>query len=107
MKNLATIKSNATNANEFLDPNHIKQALAVRAIAVGKKVFTRWSTVKASTQEKQNDLLAIETNVLAKCHVQYKVYESARDSLEQAQVRDPEIKRLFMIALTNFALKII
>ena len=68
LKTLANAKSTAANAQEFLDSEHLERALAVRALTVAKKVFSRWQTVKASTLEKTNDLLAIETNLMAKYH---------------------------------------
>ena len=68
LKTLAKAKSTAANAQEFLDTEHLERALAVRALTVAKKVFGRWQTVKASTLEKTNDLLALETNVMAKYH---------------------------------------
>ena len=68
LKTLAKSKSTAASAHEFLDSEHLERALAVRALTVAKKVFGRWQTVKASTLEKTNDLLAIETNLMAKYH---------------------------------------
>ena len=54
-----------------------------------------------------NDILAIETNKLAKYHAQYKVYESARAKLESSLVKNFQFKSIALTAFSNFALKVI
>jgi len=88
-----------------LDPDHIQRALATRSTFYASKVVQRIGKSKASMQEKQNTLFAIEVNRMTKLHLIYIMYERARATIASQQIQDANVRRVYMTILANFALK--
>ena len=83
---LLASKSQASNVAEFMDPDHVQKALAVRSIYYTMKVAKMLSDSKASSKSKQNELFAIEVNRMTKLHLIYIMYETAKTKIAKGNL---------------------
>ena len=102
---LLSTKSGATTVAEFLDPAHIKRALATRAAFVTMQVHTLLTESKEPSKTKQNELFAMEVNKMTKLHLIYIMYERANKKLLSMAPKDPNVIKTFITVFSNFALK--
>ena len=104
VKTLLSSKSQAKTVAEFLEPDHLQQALAVRACFILKRVSEKLAASEAPSMTKQNDLFAIDVNRMTRLHLVCIMYERARKRLASKQMKDRNGHNLFMTVLANFAL---
>lgn len=68
---LSNSQSGATNLQDFLDVDHLIQALRVRSAYCLKQVTTALNSSKASSKEKANDIFALDVERSARHHLIY------------------------------------
>ncbi len=85
-KELLEAKSQAKSVAEFLDPEHLQQALAVRAAYCLINLYKEMNESKAPKTVKNNDLFAIDVNQVTKFHLIYIIYERAMNNLDRKNV---------------------
>ncbi len=77
---------------DFLKPEHLQQALAVRSAFCLMKVLKKMSKSKASAVEKANDIFAIDVNHVTQLHLIYVMYERAKNNIDRKNVKDASLK---------------
>ena len=105
MKTLLRSKSGAKTVEQFLDPVHIQNAMAIRAVMMVKKVATALATSKASAIAKTNDIFAVDVVKMARLHLAYVMYERSIKKFAAMNVQDANLRTHMMSAFANFALK--
>ena len=102
---LLSSKCQATTVDEFLKPETLAEALAVRACFYTMKVFRMLSESKAPSKTKQNELFAIEVNRMTKLHLTYIIYTRACNIVKSMTIRDENVRTVLIQAFGAFALK--
>ena len=102
---LSGTKSQATTVAEFLEPDHIQKAMAVRAAYYVHKTCKKVNESKAGGKAKQNDLFALDINKMTRLHLLYIMYERARSNLKAKNLQCQNLNKILEIVLANYALK--
>ena len=70
-----------------------------------ESTWTAQQNSKASTNEKTNDLFAIEIEKAAKYHIGYIMFQLVKEAIEENKFKDQNASNILQVLLKVYALK--
>ena len=95
----------AKTVDDFLDLDMIERSLITRAAAYVSQTTELFRESKASLNEKNNDLFALDVDRMIKAHMIYQMFLMMRDRMNKWEFKDPNIMPVFQLLLKIFAVK--
>ena len=106
-KELCSTKSSAKTVEEFLDFDHIDQAMATRSAYYIDYTFKLMSESNEPTKVKDNELFAFEVQKMSKMHISYIMFKTAKSQIDLFKFKDDKLKPLVELLIKLFAVNYI
>lgn len=100
-------KSHARNVEDFLQIEHLERALATRAVYQLAELTQAMASSKASDQEKTNDIFAVDILLASKLHIEFCIFEFARDYYKNHTFTDTRIRPILDLLVKIVAVKML
>jgi len=102
---LLKLKSGAKTVEDLLEPEHLLQAMSVRAAFALKRVYDMLDQSDVSEKEKQNDLMALDILKMTRHHMNYMLALMAWEKKSTYHFRDFRIRPILDTLLKIFIIK--
>lgn len=105
LEELRLLKVRAKTVDEFLELQHLDDALAVRAGYMVQQVLQQLEDSKSPKKVKMNELFAQDVVLMNRAHMLYLTFVIFRQVVETTQFKDVQIRPLMLLLAKVYALK--